>query len=122
MKSTTPRRGATGMVLPNLQAKMKYGRVFPKLTLEQLHEIVCMLGPDSPFVVVDRLDTPDGQQFAQALRRPDGIWIVEYRDGGRTRHYQAEVSGPGIVYQVLAGWALGLPGWRERLTWRPVYH
>jgi len=78
-------------------------------------------GPGNPYLVIDRLDAPDGDYYAQALHRPDGTWIVEYRDGGRNRHYQADASGPGVVYQLLAGWTLQLPGWQRRLTWRPIF-
>ena len=121
MNATTSSVGTPGSTRPVLRAKTRYGRVFKNPSLDQMFKLVCGLGPGNPYLVIDRLDAPDGQQFAQALHRPDGVWVVEYRDGGRNRHYQALATGPGVVYQVLAGWALQLPGWRNRLTWWPVY-
>ena len=104
-----------------LQATLKYHHVLKHLTMGQLFEIVRGLNQDSPFVVLERMDATQGDYYAQALHRPDGTWIVEYRDGGRERHYQADAPGPGAAYRVLAGWALQLPDWREGLTWRAVY-
>ena len=102
-----------------LQATMKYGRVVKHVTLEQLSGIVASLCPGSPYAVVERMDDTEGSYYTQALHRDDGTWIVEYRDGDRSHHYQADASGPGVIYRVLAGWALQLPGWRQALTWRP---
>jgi hypothetical protein len=120
MDQLTPLRLAPAGRL-RLQATMKYGRVFKNLSLDQLSEIVRVLGPASPFVVVERMDATEGSLYVQALHRSDGAWIVEYRNGDLNHHYQADASGPGVVYQVLAGWALQLPDWRKGLMWRPVY-
>jgi hypothetical protein len=121
MDRLTPLMPASASGRLRLQATMKYGRVLKGLTLEQLSEMVRLLGPGSPFVVVERMDDTEGNYYVQACHRDDGTWIVEYRDGDRSHHYQADASGPGAVYRVLAGWALQLPGWRQGVTWRPVY-
>ena len=112
--------GTPGPAWPVPRAKTQielYRNPSPDLLLK----IVCGLGRGNPYLVLERLDAPSTDYFAQALHRPDGTWLVEYRDGSRNRHYQASPTGPGVVYQVLAGWALGLPGWRGRLTWQAAY-
>ena len=121
MNPTISSIGAPGSGRPVLRAKTKYGRVFKNPSLELLAKLVLGLGPGNPYLVIDRVDLPDGDYYAQALHREDGTWQVEYRDGSQNRHYQAFASGPGVVCQVLAGWALELPGWQRPLTWWPVY-
>jgi hypothetical protein len=121
MDSKTPRPGAPASSRRPLRARISSGRTFENPSIGLLRDLVYGLGPGNPYLVIDRLDAPDGDFYAQTLHRPDGSWIVEYRDGGRNRHYQALAPGPSAVHQVLAAWALGLPGWRGRLTWQPVF-
>jgi hypothetical protein len=120
MDATASSICAPGSTHRALRARTQLG-VCDNPSLELLRRLVFGLGPGNPYLVIDRLDAPDGDYYAQALHRPDGTWIVEYRDGGRNRHYQADASGPGVVYQLLAGWTLELPGWQRRLTWRPIF-
>jgi hypothetical protein len=104
---------------PTGEERAPRGRRRPPLEL--LERLVRELGPGNRYLVIARLDPPDDERYAQARHRPDGSWIVEYRDGGRTRHFEAVAPGPRVTYLVLAGLALGLPGWRDRLTWRPLF-
>jgi len=110
----------SGSARPVLRATTELG-VVDDPSLEILRTLIFGLGQGNPYLVIERTDLPDADHYAQALHRPDGSWIVEFRDGGRNRHYQADASGPGAAYRVLAGWALQLPDWQEGLTWRPVY-
>ena len=121
MDPTTSRISAPDSGLPGLRVKTMDRRVFESPSLEQLFGLVRGLGPDNHYLVIDRLDRPDGECYAQALHDGDGVWVVEYRDGGRARHFQAFASGPGVACQILAGWSLQLPGWRGSLAWRPLY-
>jgi hypothetical protein len=120
MDSTTRRTGAPGSSKPVLQAKTQRGQIMDP-SPEDLFRFVSDLGPDNQYLTLDRFDGRDGDYYAQAFRRDDGTWIVEYRDGDRSHHYQASASDPGIVYEVLFGWALQRPGWGEQLTWRLLY-
>ena len=120
MNTTASSIGAPGSTWPVLRAKTQI-ELYRNPSPELLLKIVCGLGRGNPYLVLERLDAPSKDYFAQALHRPDGTWLVEYREGSRNRHYQASPTGPGVVYQVLAGWALQFPGWRRPLTWWPVY-
>jgi len=121
MAPTTSSIGAPTRTRPTLRARTKHGGAFENPSLDLLRTLVFGLGPGNPYLVIDQVDMPDGDHYAQALHRSDGSWVVEYRDGSRSRHFQAFAPGPSVVYQVLAGWALHLPDWQHPLAWRPVF-
>lgn len=73
---------------------------------------------EGAFVIVDDLRDRSGHTYAQAARRDDGSYDVEYRDGGPDRHYGTEVPDHRAAHALLTGWAFGLDGWRGSTTWR----
>jgi hypothetical protein len=62
------------------------------------------------FLIVERTTDPSGHTYAQALRRDDGSYVVEYREGDAD-HYGIVVAGMRAAHQLLTGWAFQLPGW-----------
>jgi hypothetical protein len=102
---------------PRLRARTQAGVLHDHPSADLLRELLFGLGPGAGFLVVDRLDPPDKDHFAQVRQAADGTWVIEYRDGGPERHYQATTTDSSVVREVLIGWARGLTGWRERLTW-----
>jgi hypothetical protein len=72
------------------------------------------------FLIVEQTADPTGQTYAQVLRRPDGCYIVEHRDGDAEHHYGTVVADMGAAQRLLSGWAFDRPGWRDQATWSPV--
>ena len=105
---------------PLLRARNDRGYIIDDPSADKILQLLADLGPTNKFLVIDRLDAPDGDRYAQARVRANGIWVVEYRDGGPDRHYQALTTDRNLVGSVLVGWALQLDGWRRLLTWRLV--
>jgi hypothetical protein len=87
-----------------------------------LSDLLQELDQPGQFLVVEKTGLqPPGQHYSQAVLN-DGNWILEYRDGGPDRHFQARLSGPfqevhEIVARVITGWARDRPGWRDELIW-----
>jgi len=71
-------------------------------------------------LVVERTADLSGNTYAQAARRRDGSYIVEYRDGDAASHYGTVAPDWRTAHELLTGWAFQRPGWRDRATWSPV--
>ena len=92
-----------------------------------LHDLLADLDLTHRHLVVERLDLePSGHHYMRVHLNDDLSHLVEYRDGGPDRHFQAQVPpqpdviGVGPVAAVLADWAFGRQGWREALHWVPL--
>ena len=96
------------------------GRHYPDPTIDGLFHAIRELGDGNEYLIVERVDAPDGDHYAQTRRRPDGTYIVEYRAGSATQHYRTVVTGPRTAHAIVAGWLLGLPGWRDQAGWVPL--
>jgi hypothetical protein len=106
---------------PILRAQPENGRSWDdpsaELLLTLLEEIESGQGT---FLIVTRTTDPNGQTYAQALRREDGQYIVEYRDGEPERHYGTVVADLKSAHALLTGWAFETPGWNDAASWAPV--
>ncbi|MFE9748600.1 hypothetical protein ACFYOT_27140 [Saccharothrix saharensis] len=92
-----------------------------------LHDLLADLNLTHRHLIVERLDRePAGQHYLQVHLNDDLSHLVEHREGGPDRHFQAhvprqpDVIGVGPVAAVLADWAFDRPGWREALHWVPL--
>jgi hypothetical protein len=92
-----------------------------------LHALLADLDLAHRHLVVERLDLePAGQHYMRVHLNDDLSHLVELREGGPERHFQAlvprqpDVIGVGPVAAVLADWAHDQPGWREALHWVPL--
>jgi len=72
------------------------------------------------FLIVERTTDPSGHTYAQALRRDDGSYLVEHRDGDAGHHYGTIVADMRTAHQLLTGWAFQLPGWSSHATWSQI--
>jgi hypothetical protein len=72
------------------------------------------------FLIVNRTSDPSGQTYAQALRREDGRYVVEHREGDAEHHYGTVVADLRSAHALLAGWAFERPGWSDGVAWSPV--
>jgi len=72
------------------------------------------------FLIVERITDPSGQTYAQALRRDDGTYVVEHREGDADHHYGTVVADMRAAHHLLTGWAFQLPGWNDQPDWTQV--
>ncbi|SRR5258708_39726850 len=75
---------------------------------------------EGSFLIIQRTTDPSGHTYAQALRRDDGNYLVEHREGDADHHYGTIVPDMRTAHQLLTGWAFQLPGWSDQATWSPV--
>lgn len=82
------------------------GSEVDRLSEDTLRELVASIeDATEDYAILERTEDPTGQTYAQVTRDPDGVWIVERRDGGSDRHYRAEVPNLESVQQALLEWA-----------------
>jgi hypothetical protein len=101
-----------------LRATLESGTTWNDPSEDLLFELLTDLehGPDT-FFIIERVDDPSGQTYAQVLRTDDGRYIVEHRDGGPQHHRQAITPDIPAAHRALTGWCFGLDGWQDGLTW-----
>ncbi|WP_051371594.1 hypothetical protein [Streptomyces sp. 142MFCol3.1] len=107
-----------------LRVTDEVGETWDDPTEEQLQRLYAGLNLRCRFLVLERLDTPDGDDsYLQIFLNDDLTMAVEYRDGGPDSHHRADVplsaerGGDEIVIPVLVGWAFRREGWRGALPW-----
>jgi hypothetical protein len=72
------------------------------------------------FLIVERTTDPSGETYAQALRRDDGSYVFEHREGDADHHYGTTVEDFRAAHELITGWAFRLPGWSDQATWSQV--
>jgi hypothetical protein len=75
---------------------------------------------EGSFLIVERTTDLSGHTYAQVLRRDDGSYVVEHREGDADHHYGATVADMRAAHHLLTGWAFQLPGWSDQATWSQV--
>jgi hypothetical protein len=75
---------------------------------------------EGSFLIVERTTDPSAETYAQALRRDDGSYLVEHREGDADHHYGTTVADMHAAHQLLTGWAFQRPGWSDQVTWSQV--
>jgi len=83
--------------------------------VQQLVSELSSPGGGNNFLIIEREDRP--QSYAQTARNAASDYLVEYRDGGATRHFAASHLSLSEAQAAVCGWAFNLPGWRERFQW-----
>jgi len=108
-------------VRPTVRAKTKRGKVRDDPSSGALVALVRGLDPASDrFLVVERLDRPEGEWYAQVLIDHDGTWVVEYRDGDGRHHFQSLTRDLDLVEAFLVGWLHGRPDFNAALEWHTL--
>jgi hypothetical protein len=102
--------GDSDSVTTGLRVRDKRGRVIIDASIAEILAVIAELGAGNDFIVIDRLGRSGGSQYAQALRRADGRWVIEYREGTLTRHYQTLLGERAIVDRFLSAGP-----WRRRV-------
>jgi hypothetical protein len=106
---------------PTLRARTEAGQLWDDPSEDLLFELLADIEDgEGSFLIVERTADPTSQTYAQALRRDDGSYIVEYRDGSADRHYGTVVVDMRAAHKLLTGWAFQISGWRQDTQWTPV--
>lgn len=88
----------------------------PFLTRDLLSDLVASPqwpDPEAPYVIVDRAE----QDFIQAWLDADGVYQVEYREGGPESHFEFRTEDAQRVVEVMWAWAIGDESWRSAVDW-----
>lgn len=75
---------------------------------------------EGTYLIVDSMQDPTSQTYAQVSRNDDGTYVVECRDGGPEHHFGTVAEDMRSAHALVTGWAFGGPDWRDSATWRPV--
>ena len=86
------------------------------LTYERLESLLDDLPASDPWIILER----DTEVYAQALRRDDGSFVLEYRDGSPESHFGTTLSGKGAVLKMLWAWVEDEPTWNDHAKWERV--
>jgi hypothetical protein len=104
-----------------LRAKTEAGDQWDDPSEDLLFELLSDIeAGEGSFVIVELAADSNGQTYAQAARRDDGSYIVEYRDGSADRHYGTAVADMRTAHKLLTGWACEIPGWKQDAQWTLV--
>ena len=103
-----------------LRALTEAGDVWDDPSEDLMYELLSDLPGVGDWVIVERPSDPTGQTYAQVLLNTDGTFLIEYREGGPRRHYQAIALDMRTVHAALSGWAFELDGWRDPLEWHEL--
>lgn len=106
---------------PILRAQPENGRTWDDPSEDLLFTLLEDIeSGEGTFLVVTRTADASGQTYAQALRRDDGSYLVEHREGGPDAHFGTVVADVRAAHALLAGWAFEKDGWSDSATWTPV--
>lgn len=95
---------------PILRAQLENGDTYEDPSEDGLFELVSDIeAGKSLWVIVERLDDPSRQTYAQALRDQDGTYVVERRLGSEETHESVRLPGKREAHELLTRWAFSLP-------------
>ncbi|KOV98359.1 hypothetical protein ADK65_21830 [Streptomyces sp. NRRL B-1140] len=102
-----------------VKAWTESGQKYTRMTAADVRAAVTGLGrADNRFLVAQRIpDLPD--VFAQVWHEEGGDYQLEHRRG-RDGFFGTRLTDPGLVADLLTGWARQEDGWDAHLVWEPV--
>jgi hypothetical protein len=63
----------------------------------------------------------EGDHYIQVWLRPDdGVYQLEYRDGGPSEHYQTRSASVEAVASAFSAWSRGETSWRDDFKWQSI--
>jgi hypothetical protein len=86
--------------------------------IRQMVSDLSLPGNGNSFLVIQRHDR--GESYAQTARNAAEDYVVEYQEGGTSRYYTVPHLSMRAAQAAICGWALDLPGWRDRVQWSPL--
>jgi hypothetical protein len=103
---------------PILRAVSESGEAWDDPSEDLLFELLADVDHGkADFLIVERVSDPSGQTYAQSLRRDDGRYAVEWRDGSLERHYTTVAADMREAHALLTGWAFEIEGWDRGRAW-----
>ena len=109
------------MTSPILRAVPESGPSYDDPSEDLLFELLSDIeAGEGSWLIIERLSDPTSQTYAQALRREDGIYVVERREGRADEHVTTDVADMRAAHALLTGWAFQLPRWDSDHDWSPV--
>jgi hypothetical protein len=97
------------MTAPSLRAEVENGQTYDDPSEDALFEILGDVDAgEALWVIVERLDDPNQQTYAQALRDKDGTYVVERRLGTPDTHEATRTPDMRSAQQLLTAWAFAL--------------
>lgn len=99
----------------NVEALMP-GVRSPFLTRPLLDDLVRRPGwpePEAPYVIVERAH----QDYVQAWLGDDGVYHLEYREGGPESHFAVRTGDAALVVDVMWAWTIQDRNWRTAVDW-----
>jgi hypothetical protein len=110
------------MTDPMLRAVLDSGQTWDDPSEDLLFDLLSDIeAGEEEFMIVERTADETGHTYAQVRRTDDGLYQVEYRAGGPSRHFQAFTPDKRLAHSAITAWAFELPGWRETLPWAPLH-
>ena len=117
-EQTAPK--AMAKVAPILRAQTEQGQQFDDPSEDLLFQLLGDIGRgDEQFVIVERLDDPSGETYAQ-VTLDDGRWVLEHRAGSADRHFMTTLADLPKAHEILVAWAFQVDGWDSRTAWDHV--
>jgi hypothetical protein len=91
------------------------GYQLPMLSSGTLHSLLEHPEPAAPWLIVERSD----HVYIQTIKEADGLFTVEYRDGGPDAHFAHDNADEKLVHDLIWSWCTG-ESWRTSVPWRRV--
>lgn len=86
------------------------------LTYQRLESLLSRLPSSDPWIVLERAP----QVYVQALRREDGAFQLEHRDGSADRHFRTERLDATQILTRMWAWLRRDPDWSANASWERV--
>jgi hypothetical protein len=97
------------MTGPILRAILDTDETYDDPSEDALFELLSDIAAgEALWIVVQKLDDPGGQTYAQAVRLADGSFQVERRLGSPQSHEATQLPDMRAAHQLLTTWAFGL--------------
>lgn len=91
------------------------GYQLPMLSSGTLRSLLEHPESSAPWLIVERGD----HVYIQTIREADGLFTVEYRDGGPDAHFAHDNTDEKLAHDLIWSWCTG-EDWRTSVPWRRV--
>jgi hypothetical protein len=86
----------------------------------RLRALLGALAKDEYFIL-ERVGSSDSH-YMQVLKKPNGVFQLEYRAGGPSEHYQTQTKSRDKIVSALSGWRNEESAWRDDFEWQSIGH